>query len=147
MTTSQTLNRIANQKDNAVDVNGFVYYFEPLAGPDFVPTSAPCGSMEKIQVMRERMERGEPLYHPGDETEQDRVKSTSRSIKKGQIMKQYPKHNGTEEERGFTADEIRRNVHVLFIDVTCEECGKVQSVAMAGSIDNGKCIRCGGRTT
>ena len=61
-------------------------------------------------------------------------------------MKLYPKHNGLEEERGFTADEIRRNEYMLYADVVCEDCGKVQSVAMAGSSDNGRCIKCGGKT-
>ena len=58
-------------------------------------------------------------------------------------MKQYPKHNGPEEDRGFTADEIRRGEHTLYIDVECEECGKVQSFAMS---PNGICIKCGGKT-
>lgn len=61
-------------------------------------------------------------------------------------MKIYPKHNLQEEDRGFSAEEIRRGIHWLYTDVECEKCGKEQSVAMAGSIDNGKCIRCGGRT-
>jgi len=62
-------------------------------------------------------------------------------------VKQYPKHSGPEEARGFTATEIRRNAHTLYIDVRCEECGKIQSAAMAGSVDNGYCIKCGGRTS
>lgn len=61
-------------------------------------------------------------------------------------MKMYPKQYGTEDEQGFTAEEIRRGDQWLYTDVTCTECGKVQSLAMAGSIDNGKCIRCGGET-
>lgn len=56
-------------------------------------------------------------------------------------MKIYP------QENGFTADEIRHGIHWLFTDVVCEECGKVQSLAMAGSTDNGKCIKCGGKTS
>jgi hypothetical protein len=62
------------------------------------------------------------------------------------IVKIYPKPNGPEEDRGFTADEIRRGEHWLHADVTCEVCGKEQSLAMAGSTDHGKCIKCGGRT-
>ena len=61
-------------------------------------------------------------------------------------MKQYPKHNGPEELRGFTADEIRRNEHLLYADVERTVCGKVQSLASAGSIENRKCIKCGGIT-
>jgi len=30
------------------------------------PTQAPCGSVEKIEVLRLRLERGEMLYHPQD---------------------------------------------------------------------------------
>lgn len=64
-----------------------------------------------------------------------------------QVMKIYPKHEpGDKKDRGFTADEIERGIHWLYADVTCEKCGKVQSVAMAGSTDNGKCIKCGGKT-
>ena len=62
-------------------------------------------------------------------------------------MKIYPKHETTnEEDKGFTAEEIRRGIHWLYADVTCENCGKVQSLAIAGSVDNGKCIKCGGKT-
>lgn len=63
-------------------------------------------------------------------------------------MKLYPKHEfGSQEDKGFTAEEVRRGIHWLYADVTCTECGKVQSVAQAGSTDNGKCIKCGGRTS
>lgn len=41
-------------------------------------------------------------------------------------MKIYPKHNGPEDQRGFTADEIRRGDHWLNADAACEACGKVQ---------------------
>lgn len=56
-------------------------------------------------------------------------------------MKIYPPNEG------FTADEIRRGIHWLYTDVKCEECGHVMSLAMSGSTDNGKCIRCGGKTS
>ena len=66
-------------------------------------------------------------------------------------MKIYPKHNIpaglTESDRGFTAEEITRGDIWLYADVKCETCGKIQSLAMAGSTDNGKCIKCGGRTS
>lgn len=58
----------------------------------------------------------------------------------------YPKPNGPEEFRGFTAEEIRTGQHWLHADVTCEGCGKVQSLARAGSADNGRCIKCGAKT-
>ena len=61
-------------------------------------------------------------------------------------MKLYPKHHGHEEDRGFTAEEIRRGVPLLYADVICKVCGKIQSLAMAGSSDAGRCISCGGET-
>lgn len=39
---------------------------EPVAGPDFSPTEAPPGSCEKIEVLRRRIERGQPLWHTDD---------------------------------------------------------------------------------
>lgn len=62
------------------------------------------------------------------------------------VMKIYPKHNLPEGQNGFSAEEIRRGEHWLYADVKCQDCGKIQSLAMAGSIDNGKCIKCGGKT-
>ncbi len=59
-------------------------------------------------------------------------------------MKIYPPHPPKD---GFTTDEINRGIHWLHADVTCENCGKEQSLASAGSTDNGTCIRCGGRTS
>lgn len=32
----------------------------------FEPTNSPPGTFRKIQVMRERLESGDPLYHPED---------------------------------------------------------------------------------
>lgn len=62
-------------------------------------------------------------------------------------MKIYPQHNISEEQAGFTAEEICKGIHWLYADVKCEKCGKEQSLANAGSTDNGKCIKCGGRTS
>lgn len=41
---------------------------DPMADPPLAaePTNAPPGSLEKIQVMRERAERGEAVFHPHD---------------------------------------------------------------------------------
>lgn len=41
---------------------------DPIADPPLAaePTAAPPGSLEKIEVMRERAERGEAVFHPGD---------------------------------------------------------------------------------
>lgn len=62
-------------------------------------------------------------------------------------MKLYPKPNVPEDQAGLTAEEIRRGLHWLQVDVKCEDCGKEQSVAAAGSTDRGRCVKCGGRTS
>lgn len=56
-------------------------------------------------------------------------------------MKIYP------PKEGFTAEDINKGIHWLYTDVKCQDCGKEQSLAMTGSIDNGKCIKCGGKTS
>lgn len=63
-------------------------------------------------------------------------------------MKIYP-YPPTElhPEGGFTQAEIHAGHHWLRTDVICTECGKEQSLAMAGSTDNGKCVKCGGKTS
>ncbi len=61
-------------------------------------------------------------------------------------MKLYPKPNLPKEEQGFTEEEVRKGIIWLYADVTCTKCGKVQTAAAAGSITNGSCIKCGGRT-
>lgn len=53
------------------------------------------------------------------------------------MFKQYPKNS----EEGFTADEIKRGIHTLYMDVECPHCGKWQSVAQTGYM-GGPCICC-----
>ena len=48
--------------------------FEGVATPEFQPTQAKGGSWEKIQVLRYRVERGWPLWHPDDSKECDRAR-------------------------------------------------------------------------
>ena len=49
-------------------------YFEETRGPEFEPpnnaasTGARPGSLEKIRVMAERLNSGQPLHHEDDET-------------------------------------------------------------------------------
>lgn len=50
----------------------------------------------------------------------------------------YPKFNGPDEDRGFTAEEIRKGIWALYADYECPECDRVQPVT-AGQI----CKRCG----
>lgn len=63
-------------------------------------------------------------------------------------MKVYPYPKSIERpDGGFTFEDIKSGHHWLRADVQCEKCLYVQSLAMAGSVDNGKCIRCGGKTS
>lgn len=52
--------------DQRPEFPGRVRMGRPLREPDD-PTAASPGSLEKILVMRERIERGESCFHPGDE--------------------------------------------------------------------------------
>jgi hypothetical protein len=40
--------------------------FVPHKGERFVPTDAPAGSNDKIEVLRRRVELGQPLWHTTD---------------------------------------------------------------------------------
>ncbi len=40
--------------------------FAPDASSEFEPTDAPAGSPAKIEVLRNRVERGQPLWHGED---------------------------------------------------------------------------------
>jgi hypothetical protein len=40
--------------------------WEPTLTNDFHPTDAPSGSAEKVEVLRQRVELGQPLWHDDD---------------------------------------------------------------------------------
>ena len=40
--------------------------FETATGDEFGPTAAPAGSDDKIAILAERVQRGEPLWHDED---------------------------------------------------------------------------------
>jgi len=40
--------------------------FAPQHSSDFHPTDAPAGSQEKIEILRRRVELGQPLWHTDD---------------------------------------------------------------------------------
>ena len=42
--------------------------FEPIKKPE--PTTYPCGSPEKVEVLRQRVENNEQLWHPDDSAKQ-----------------------------------------------------------------------------
>ena len=52
-------------------------------------------------------------------------------------IKFYPKFNGSEEGCGFTAEELRKNIHFVYADYECPECNKIWPVPI-GNI----CPRC-----
>jgi len=43
--------------------------FKPEAGRDFEATNAPAGSPDKIEMLRQRVEKGQPLWHTEDRTD------------------------------------------------------------------------------
>lgn len=43
--------------------------FVPVATDEFGPTDAPAGSREKLDVLAERVKRGQPLWHPDDRSD------------------------------------------------------------------------------
>ena len=49
-----------------IELYGHDENFEPQTTDDFVPTAAPAGSRQKIDVLAERIQRGFPLWHPQD---------------------------------------------------------------------------------
>ncbi|MBX3423122.1 MAG: hypothetical protein KF752_16315 [Pirellulaceae bacterium] len=40
--------------------------FDPIVDDYFMPTDAPAGSAEKIEILRKRVELGQPLWHRDD---------------------------------------------------------------------------------
>lgn len=49
--------------------------YEPIGGDDFLPTGHPPGSLEKIEVLRQRVEHGKPLWHEKDASDYRIVKT------------------------------------------------------------------------
>ena len=43
--------------------------FAPATSGEFKPTNAPAGSQEKIDELRRRIEKGQPLWHDKDRTD------------------------------------------------------------------------------
>lgn len=55
-------------------------------------------------------------------------------------MKFYP-------QKDYSKDEIRRGIIFCCADVKCHDCQFEMPLAVANSTDNGKCIKCGGKTS
>ena len=52
-----------------IELYGHDENFEPQATSEFIPTSAPAGSRQKLDILAERIQRGMPLWHPEDSTD------------------------------------------------------------------------------
>lgn len=52
-----------------IELYGHDENFEPVKTEEFVPTMAPAGSRQKIDILAERIQRGMPLWHPEDSTD------------------------------------------------------------------------------
>jgi predicted nucleic acid-binding Zn ribbon protein len=59
--------------------------FEPVPTADFMPTSHAAGSEEKIAVLRERVQLGQPLWHPDDPVYRD-VPAASEGLESVKIV-------------------------------------------------------------
>jgi hypothetical protein len=57
----------------AIDRYGDDDGFTPMHTPDFYPTDAPAGSWEKVEVLRQRVELGQPLWHEADRVDYEGI--------------------------------------------------------------------------
>ena len=65
-----------------VGVDGGDENFNPTPSKDFRQTEHDPGTVEKIKVLRERLEKGEPLWHPDDKIDIN----TAGALPKNQAM-------------------------------------------------------------
>lgn len=65
MTTSEKTEKVANVFE-AIIKYGHDEDFAPREGSEFIPTNAPAGSDDKIELLRRRVEGGQPLWHDED---------------------------------------------------------------------------------
>jgi hypothetical protein len=56
-----------------IELYGHDENFEPQCTSEFIPTAAPAGSKQKIDILAERIQRGMPLWHPEDSTDSSEV--------------------------------------------------------------------------
>lgn len=49
-------------------------------------------------------------------------------------------------DEGFTAEEVRRNLHWIYADIECPHCGYNQAVANTQYL-GGPCMKCGKLTS
>lgn len=60
------MNKPTRNVFDAINEAGHDEDFVPMETEDYVPTSAPAGSSEKIEVLARRIALGLPLWHPND---------------------------------------------------------------------------------
>ena len=65
MTTSEKSEQVSNVFE-AITKYGHDEDFTPRADGHFEPTNAPAGSEDKIELLRQRVETGQPLWHEED---------------------------------------------------------------------------------
>jgi hypothetical protein len=62
--------------------------FEPAESASFQATGAPPGSLEKLELLRQRVGLGQPLWHENDRTDFAGLKSAEKSIVRGPQLRQ-----------------------------------------------------------
>lgn len=66
MTTSEKSENLVSNVFEAILKYGHDEDFAPSADGNFSPTDAPAGSEDKIELLRRRVETGQPLWHEED---------------------------------------------------------------------------------
>lgn len=66
MTTSEKSEKVVTNVFEAILKYGHDEDFAPAADDGFSPTDAPAGSEDKIELLRNRVETGQPLWHNED---------------------------------------------------------------------------------
>jgi len=66
MTTSEKSEKLVSNVFEAILKYGHDEDFAPKVDGNFVPTDAPAGSEDKIELLRRRVETGQPLWHDED---------------------------------------------------------------------------------
>ena len=61
----QTTDKVSNVFE-AILKYGHDEDFAPTKSDEFEPTNAPAGSTDKIELLRRRVELGQPLWHDSD---------------------------------------------------------------------------------
>ncbi len=66
MTTSEKSEKRVSNVFEAITKYGHDEDFSPIVDDGFSPTNAPAGSEDKIELLRKRVETGQPLWHEED---------------------------------------------------------------------------------